>query len=71
MAGMPSSTEVIAPLVDVEAHDASNSANAETGSMLKVKGSNSTKPMAPPKPGIAPKRMPITQPSAKWARTSH
>ena len=65
MLGMPSITEVMAPLVDVDAHDDSSSANAATGSMLKVNGSSSTRPMAPPRPGIAPMRMPMAQPSAK------
>ena len=62
---MPIITEVIAPLVDVDAHDDSSSANADTGSMLKVNGSSNTSPMAPPRPGIAPIRMPIAHPNAK------
>ena len=65
MLGMPSIIEVMAPLVEVEAHDDSNRAKAATGSMLKVNGNSSTRPMAPPRPGIAPMRMPMAQPSAK------
>ena len=65
MLGMPSMIEVMAPLVEVDAHDDSSKANAATGSMLKVNGRSSTSPMAPPRPGIAPMRMPMAHPSAK------
>ena len=65
MAGIPRSTEVIAPLVEVEAQEARRRAKAETGSILKVKGRSRTRPIAPPSPGIAPIMIPTRQPRKK------
>jgi hypothetical protein len=53
--GTPRSTAESVSLVVVTANMPRRSANAATGSMPKVKGKSSEKPISPPSPGMAPR----------------
>ncbi len=68
---MPSMTEAMVSLVEVTANIPSNRAKAGTGSMPKVKGSNRTKPIMPPKPGMAPSQIPMKTPSIRKPIAGH
>ena len=55
----------------VTAYIPRRSANAETLSKPKVKGSNNTIPIPPPSPGITPIKIPLTTPANKYPNVGH
>ena len=69
--GMPSITEAMVSLVEVTANMPSSRAKAEMGSIPKVNGSRSTRPMMPPKPGMAPSQIPMNTPRNRKPIAGH